>query len=825
MIAGLMLRIAQISLISSILIILLLLLIPVLQKRYRAKWRYFAWLLISVRLLIPFNPSFEQSPVKIEVPERTAPITYQPIDNLPQLEIVPAIIETNDLPEADMKIPASRGWDVSLLQIISSIWLAGVSVFLLFQLGSYWVFLWTLKRSGYKEVPERIIESLCRLNVEMGICKPLKVLISNVVDVPVLIGVFHPRIFIPHANYTDEEIGFILSHELTHYRRKDMWYKLILLLANAIHWFNPLVYMMTARAAKDVELACDDDVAKNLSEDARMSYGETILAALPRKRRLMFMFSTQFGSTKKNIKSRLHNLFDRTTKSKGMAALCALMLCTVVLSGMVSVSAAASSGEPQKDYDQYLFLAKSVEAGKVVCVGEIDLEAGITYHGSASVKSGGGLFVGFSTSPDISSISDAKANWQFQYTNTGKNLSQLSLRSGEKAHYYIYAGSKTTKLISVTVVINVPAKLTPEKPNMEPVDKQAPDKNGQIDNDESQNLGSSAAAFSDMPWMSSLSIHANGGTWASAYGGIDGINYQEQLDEEIKWLQKTYDEHRTPFVITETLPENEINNPASLKYLYEHSDIYRSMSQMKDGVFHVTDGSYSTRFGMFLTYYQRTAVMVENSESLTIDINYTLEEGTMAVWLIDPNGKIVYQGDLVKSYQGTYTVPGSKGLWSVVTLTGDSYGGVSAITLKQERTGGLQAINTEQNTSFTVTRLGNYRLSENDRANINLSWTGDGYIIYLDTKNNYTDEEFYEMFHNGILGGEYKKGSTEKYKNEQFHFSQALKSPLKHDGFSYNDDTYYFYLVHIGDTGDLSGSISIKKNKGNDFTIWDSNAN
>lgn len=693
MIVDLILRIAQISLSTSLLILLLLLLVPLLQKRYRAKWRYMAWLLIAVRLLIPFSPTFPQSLVRIEMPVPVAPVISQPVENTPSTGITPAIVEADTLPEIAVESPIVSSTDIPPLQIMGSLWIAGALIFLLFQISSYWVFLWTLRRRGYNEVPKHIHETLIRISSEMDIRKPPMPLISSAVDAPVLAGIIHPHILLPHEKYSDGEVSFILRHELVHYRRKDMWYKLVLLLANTIHWFNPLVYVMTAKAAKDIELVCDDDVTQNLSEDDRVSYGETILAALPINRRLTFMFSTQFGSTKKNIRFRLRNLFDRKVKSKGIAALCVVAVCAVVLTGMIPVSAAASSSNP------------------------------------------------------------------------------------------LMSDGAVTEL-------------------------------------------------SDVAWLSGLAVHATGDTWGTTYSGIDGKTYKEQLDEEIKWLQKTYEENGTPFVITESLPEKEITNTASLKYLYEHSDVYQAMSKMNDGVFHVADSNYSTRWGMFLNSYQRTAVMLENSEPLILDIDYTLKDGTMAVWLIDPYGKVVYQGELVKSYKGTHTVTGAKGLWSVVTLVGDAYkGGMPSITLSQKNTNSNQPIKSEQNTSYTIEQLGSYRLSKNDCADINLNWDGSGHLIFLDTPRSYTDEEFAEMIEAGFLGGPRKVSEDQqreyakKYADTLFHFSQALKSPLKYNGFTYDNNTYHFYLIRIGDTGNVSGSITIKKDNGSDFTIWNSKTN
>ena len=63
-------------------------------------------------------------------------------------------------------------------------------------------------------------------------------------------GFVKPRILLPDADFTTDELRLILKHELVHYKRRDLWYKGLVLAANAIHWFNPAVYNEQAHALK-----------------------------------------------------------------------------------------------------------------------------------------------------------------------------------------------------------------------------------------------------------------------------------------------------------------------------------------------------------------------------------------------------------------------------------------------------------------------------------------------------------------------------------------------------------------------------------------------
>ena len=97
-----------------------------------------------------------------------------------------------------------------------------------------------------------------------------------------LAGLFRPAILLPQGNVSGEELGFSLLHELTHYRRKDIWLKTLAMWVNALYWFNPLAWYMLRLVERDTELACDEDTLRRLSRSDYSAYGQTILTAVAR---------------------------------------------------------------------------------------------------------------------------------------------------------------------------------------------------------------------------------------------------------------------------------------------------------------------------------------------------------------------------------------------------------------------------------------------------------------------------------------------------------------------------------------------------------------
>ena len=238
MIGNIVVQAVKISLFESLLIAALLALTPLLKKRYRARWRYLAWLVIALRLLVPVELSMPRAAISIPVPERAAAWAAPAgAEDIPS----EALTETPAGPEAaaaplSAQAPVPQRTSMPPLSVIGCVWLAGGGVFLLFQLVSYQVFLGRLRRRRQRDVPGFIGETVRRLGMDMGIGRLPETIVTDLIDAPVLIGVMSPRILLPHTSYTSEEIAFILRHELVHYRRRDMWYKLVLLLANAVHW-------------------------------------------------------------------------------------------------------------------------------------------------------------------------------------------------------------------------------------------------------------------------------------------------------------------------------------------------------------------------------------------------------------------------------------------------------------------------------------------------------------------------------------------------------------------------------------------------------------
>lgn len=174
--------------------------------------------------------------------------------------------------------------------------------------------------------------------------------VTPAVGSPMVVGLLRPRLLLPEEGYDARSLAFIFRHELTHCRRHDLWYQLALLLANAVHWFNPLVWLMVRQAQGDLELTCDDAVVAGADRETRRAYSETLLAALHRQRRAAL--STHFYGGKAAMKERFRNIMAGRSRRRGTALLC----LAVAAAGAATLAVACTAQRPEALSEEELAL-------------------------------------------------------------------------------------------------------------------------------------------------------------------------------------------------------------------------------------------------------------------------------------------------------------------------------------------------------------------------------------------------------------------------------------------------------------------------------------
>lgn len=319
---GFLLTLAEITLTMSAVILLLLALGPVLARRYKIRWRYWAWLAVAVRLLIPVNFSLPNAPVVLTPPDPgpflsepkpqasggmdATPVPSHPLPS-PTLSIAPPSAQTppagsntaspSPQASADNTVPVSQApaetdipsisFSLTAGQLLFCLWLAGAAGLTLWHLASHWRFRRYLRRWAEPVEDTSALAQLETQKTRLGLKASVSLARCTGVGSPMLAGLFHPVILLPRAPGAGglEELSLVLIHELCHLRRRDILYKALLYAAGAFHWFNPLVWMMVRQGVRDMELCCDDDVSVLLTDQERKHYAQTILSSIPGKRK------------------------------------------------------------------------------------------------------------------------------------------------------------------------------------------------------------------------------------------------------------------------------------------------------------------------------------------------------------------------------------------------------------------------------------------------------------------------------------------------------------------------------------------------------------
>ena len=365
--SGLLNNLVQIGLTVSAAALVLFLLRKVMKKRYPARAICFVWAILAIRLLIPVQLTLPDPPVQV------TPIKYvafrEDLGSISYENGTPLQPVERTGPVQFQTFTESESWDGSLssdklipvAKMLFILWGMGMLAYAIWQAYSYMSFLYLAREAGQPAERDTLHRVLAEQKQSLGIRRDIPLVVTPAADCPMLAGFVKPALYLPDEALSEQEAMFIFRHELTHYKRGDLWLKLLLTAAKMVHWFNPLVYLMARFAQEDIELACDDAVVRGMDGAARRAYGETILrsaAAQVKKRALVSCFT----GDKKTLMRRFEGLFDTRAKKRGVA----LVVAAAVLVG--SLGCAVSVGESKDSGDTFetQALAAAEEYGRAL---------------------------------------------------------------------------------------------------------------------------------------------------------------------------------------------------------------------------------------------------------------------------------------------------------------------------------------------------------------------------------------------------------------------------------------------------------------------------
>lgn len=276
----LFLKIINMSISASWLVLAVLILRFVLKKA--PKWiNVLLWGIVAIRLIFPF--SFESTLSLIPSAE-TIPLNIG-MDTTPTINSGISAINNAVNPIISQSNTPMAGASVNLLQITIGIyeyiWIFGMIALALYTAISYW---------------------RLRRKVDTAVRYKDNIFQSENVSFPFVLGIIKPRIYLPFK-MNGQYLEYVVAHEQAHICRKDHWWKPLGFLLLMIHWFNPLMWLAYVLLCRDIELACDEKVIKELGNEQRGDYTQALVACSV-NRRMIAACPLAFGevSVKERVK-------------------------------------------------------------------------------------------------------------------------------------------------------------------------------------------------------------------------------------------------------------------------------------------------------------------------------------------------------------------------------------------------------------------------------------------------------------------------------------------------------------------------------------------
>ncbi len=239
------LRIVNLSYSAIWIVLAVVLLRLVLRKA--PKWLHvLLWALVAVRLVLPFSI---ESRLSLQPSAQViSPSAVQ--TGMPNIHTGMAAL---NYMVADNQNYVNKA--VDWVPVLAAVWLAGLAVMLLYAVVSYW----RLKRQ---------LKPLNIFNDGVFTCENL--------SFSFILGVFRPFVYVPNT-VSEAELPYILAHEQAHIQRKDHIWKPLGYILLSFHWFNPVLWLAYLLLCRDIELACDEKVVRELQPMERADYSQTIL--------------------------------------------------------------------------------------------------------------------------------------------------------------------------------------------------------------------------------------------------------------------------------------------------------------------------------------------------------------------------------------------------------------------------------------------------------------------------------------------------------------------------------------------------------------------
>lgn len=288
----------------------------IFHDKLDARWHYFIWLVLLVRLAVPVNFKWVRTPLSV----------FQGIP-------VGRWMKMGEL------LTEKRGYG-ELFALLGRIYLWGVVL-----LSFYYLVTWLILRVRIGLAPKADEDTVRYVNdvaAKYGLksYRDIRVCKSST---PYICGALYPVLVLPEDNTRPEEP--VILHELLHGKYRDVLVNIVVRVVRVVNWFNPILWMLTAVVQNDSEALCDQRVLEYCGGEKRREYGEMLISMSEGKRQNPIRTGTSnMASSYRNMKKRIRRIgdFRKLPSHIGFVTLCITL--------MLAVAGIGSSAEEEDSF-------------------------------------------------------------------------------------------------------------------------------------------------------------------------------------------------------------------------------------------------------------------------------------------------------------------------------------------------------------------------------------------------------------------------------------------------------------------------------------------
>ncbi len=248
-----------------------------------------------------------------------------------------------DLSTAGSAKPPIFSLSADTQQVLLTVWLLGAVL-----LGAWYLLTFRhFRRKLFQGTPTAVCDALQQLAEqcarECGVRqKPILRALPEIQG-PMLIGFFQPIIAVPANGLPLDGAALILTHELIHFKRHDLWWKVLGVVVRCIHWFDPLVWLLARELEFYAETSCDAQVVAHLDHDARKRYGYLLISYIPSQHDLKPMPGISFTPARRKLQRRLSIMLNGNRSKKLITS----VVVGVLAASSLTLSAFAAENQPR----------------------------------------------------------------------------------------------------------------------------------------------------------------------------------------------------------------------------------------------------------------------------------------------------------------------------------------------------------------------------------------------------------------------------------------------------------------------------------------------